>query len=191
MDRFARQLHVTPSTSKLEVLTPNEKKRIVKVERERRRLIRYVQVRQQSSQNALKIRTKVKFEKQKELSLLKQELRKEISRRSYLKPILSPVQLNFTGKDETMFFGAINCSLHGYLNTDGFWLGAIRLISPPRRGSRKLTEEENRLIEERSREALQKIKKQREEHRVKFEKANELKRKAVREANFRSKPSPQ
>uniref|UniRef100_A0A0N5AAG3 ALMS motif domain-containing protein n=1 Tax=Syphacia muris TaxID=451379 RepID=A0A0N5AAG3_9BILA len=150
---------VNATTANLQILTPNQKAAVIKNERKRRRIIRCIQVRQQCKNNAMKVREKVKLEQRKEVELIKQELTDAVARRRSARRVLAPTQPNVT---ETS-------------------------ISTPHRRRRQLTEDELLLIEQRHRNALLKLRKQQQERKAKTDMAINLKKRAVREANLRSK----
>ncbi|CAG9535023.1 unnamed protein product [Cercopithifilaria johnstoni] len=82
--------------SQLAILTPNQRENIIRKERERRRLIRYLQVRQLSAENAAKIRERVKIAKRKEMEELRKHIMDAVVQRNHLttSDALSPVHVN-------------------------------------------------------------------------------------------------
>ncbi|VDN06078.1 unnamed protein product [Thelazia callipaeda] len=72
------------SSSHLSLLTLTEQEDLIQRERQRRRLIRYQQVRQLSSENAAKIRERVRLAKEKRMETLKKHLTDAIVHRNHL-----------------------------------------------------------------------------------------------------------
>uniref|UniRef100_A0A9J2PC54 Uncharacterized protein n=1 Tax=Ascaris lumbricoides TaxID=6252 RepID=A0A9J2PC54_ASCLU len=153
-----RRTH-SPRRMHLGLLTPNETSNIIKRERERRRLIRYIQVRQQSNENARIIREKVKAARKREVTKIKKRITDSIVRRmSRERSIFSPVKTTPDG---------------------------IRASSTSRRRKAILENEER--AARRHMEALERLRKERQARRARRITAIERRKKAEREANLRSR----
>ncbi|KHN85720.1 hypothetical protein Tcan_03673 [Toxocara canis] len=151
-------LTYSPRPVNLGTLTPNEKSRIIKRERERRRLIRYLQVRQQSAENARIIREKIRAAKEREMIAIKNEIADAIVRRMNRERMV----LSLTDSVD------------------------IQANSVSRKRKIMTTEDDERATK-RHEQALEKLRKERQAKRVKIISTAERRRMAERIANLRSR----
>uniref|UniRef100_A0A915BVN2 ALMS motif domain-containing protein n=1 Tax=Parascaris univalens TaxID=6257 RepID=A0A915BVN2_PARUN len=150
----------SPRRMHLGSLTPNETSNIIKRERERRRLIRYIQVRQQSSENARIIREKVKAARKREVAKIKKRITDSIVRRmSRERSIFSPLKTTPDG---------------------------IPASSVSRHRRKAIPENEERAAR-RHMEALERLRRERQARRARRMAAIERRKKAEHEANLRSR----